>query len=655
MADLHLLLAHADIDAVSVEKGLAEWRDASWFLKENQSSWALGTTPNLTNMHVRAMQRITEDQITEDLVKRIRSTALGRNTDKIDVHTLPTSPKDLSDTPELRFVIADPKNTAVPGENVSAPLSAFFNRTYRNSVIVLAAENALLAGLRQRIRKILGWESIQNGDDINLLNPEQKTLLPQRKRDDETGISDSVISAYNVLIAADEDGDIKASLLPPGPNSPFERVKKALMDEDRLLATSLDPELLTPDSYFDIWGEDETAKPVQGLYGMFASLPRLPRLLNRQVFVDTLRRGVKEGQIVLRIVRPDGSQNTFWREISLTDEDFREKALEIVPIEHAELHNISAELLAPGQLSELWQDDNVPKTVGAIREFFNGDEVPKLASDEILLNALKSAIQAGLLMARRQDKAYLKEDIPDTEITDELELLTPLESISGSEISDKTLPDAWENETSSVGKIMHALSVLKGSPIPWLLIVDAINDARDKRLFEFIEGSPLWPCTVDEADKVGLKVSQAPVTIDPKDLIGTDAKAAWESGNPTLGLIKETLEANIGVLIPDPMFLEAAKGAIGSGLIVLDGLLTDDFYHVPVRQAAWIGHTESNLTEIEIQDLAEAVADLADIAPELDFQFRITITAEGGEPPSNEVLEKINEALSKVTDKLKFD
>ena len=241
LADLHLLLAHADIDAVSVEKGLAEWRDASWFLKENQSSWALGITPNLTNMHVRAMQRITEDQITENLVKRIRSAALGRNTDKVDVHTLPTSPKDISDTPELRFVIADPKDTAVPGENVSAPLSAFFNRTYRNSVIVLAAENALLAGLRQRIRKILGWESIQSGDDIDLLNPEQIALLPQRKRDDETGISDSVISAYNVLIVVDEDGDIKASLLTPGPNSPFERVKKALIDEDRLLATSLDP------------------------------------------------------------------------------------------------------------------------------------------------------------------------------------------------------------------------------------------------------------------------------------------------------------------------------------------------------------------------------------------------------------------------------
>lgn len=654
LADLYLMLAHADIDPMSIEKGLSDWREVSWFLKENESSWALGTTPNLTNMHVRAMARINEDQITENLEKRIRDAKLGRNTNSVNVHTLPHSPADISDTPELHFVVAGPEGAAVPGENVSDALAAFFNRTYRNTVIVLAPENARLIGLRQRIRKILAWQNIESGDDMNLLSEPQKALLLQRKQDDESGMLASVISAYSVLIAVDEDGDTKASLLPSGPESPFERVKTALVEEDRLLTTSLDPDLLTPDSYFDIWGEDETAKPVQGLYGMFASLPRLPRMLNRQVFVDTLRRGVTEGRVVLRTVRPDNSQQTHWRETLATDEDYWQKGLEIVSIEHAELHTLSAELLAPGQLPELWQGDNAPTTIGTIREFFNRDDVPKLLSDKTLLDAIQSAVQNGLLMARREEKAYLKERVPDAEITDDLELLALLEPISGSEISHKVLPDAWENEASSVGKIMRTLAVRKGSPIPWSLILDALNDAHEKRLFEFIEGSPPWPCTPEEADKVGLKVSQATVKIAPKDLIGSDAKTAWESGNPTLGLIKETLESNIGAAISDDMFLEAVKGAIDNGLIVLDGSLTPDFYHVSARQGKWIRHTESLLTEIEIQDLAETVADLADIAPGLDFQFCVTIIAEG-EPPSNEVLKKINDALRKVTDKLKFD
>ena len=656
LADLYLLLAHADIDPMSVEKGLSEWREASWFLKENEDSWALGTASNLTRMHVRAMARLTEDQITEDLVKRIRDASLGRNTHNVAVHTLPNSPADVPDTPELHFVIAGPEWTAVPGENVSDSLNAFFNRTYPNTVIVLAPENSRLIGLRQRIRKILGWQSIiENKDEMNLLRGQQPARLRERKQTDETGILESVTSTYGVLIAVDEDGGVKASALPSGAEQPFARIKTALTAEERLLTTSLDPDLLTPESYFALWGEDEIAKPVQGFYQMFASLARLPRMLNRQVFIDTLRRGVTEGKIVLRTVRPDSSQYTYWREGPTADEDFWKKELEIVPIEHAELHNLSAELLVPGKLPELWQGDNVPITVGVVREFFNGNEVPKLLSDEVLLDAIRDAVQNGLLMARRQDKAYLKENILDSEITDDLELLTPLEPISGSELTHKALPDAWENKTSSVGKIIHTLTVLKGSPIPWPLIVDAINDARDKRLFEFIEGSPPWPCAADEADMVGLKVSQAAVKIAPKDLIGSDAKAAWESGNPTLGLIKKTLETNIDIsVIPDDVFLEAVKGAIDNGLIVLDGSLTDNFYHVSVRQAAWVRRVESLLTESEIQDLAGTVVDLAEIAPELDFQFHITITAEG-EPPSSEVLEKINKALQKITDKLKFD
>lgn len=655
LADLYLLLAHADIDPMSVEKGLNEWRDASWFLKENENSWALGTTPNLTNMHVRAMQRINEDQITEDLVKRIRDAKLGRNTDDVEVHTLPQGPTDIPDTPALRFAIVDPERTAVPGEDVSESLAAVFSRTYRNNVIVLAPENSLLIGLRLRIRRILGWQSIGNSnDDMNLLSEPQKSLLLQRKQEDETGILESVISAYSVLIAIDEDGDIKASSLPPGADSPFERVKTALIAEDRLLATSLDPDLLTPESYFELWGEDETAKPVQGLYGMFASLSRLPRLLNRQVFVETLRRGVIEGRVVLRTVRPDESQQTYWREAPDADEDLWKKELEIVPIEYAELHNLDAELLAPGQLPEVWQDDNLPTTVGAIREFFDGDEAPKLTSDEILSDAIKSAIQAGLLMARREDKAYFKEIIPDPEITDDLELLAPLEPISASELSHKILTDAWENEKSSVGKLMDALAARKGSPIPWTLIVEAVTQGLSNNLFEFIESRSQWPCAVEDAYKINLKVSQAPATIDPNDLIGNDVESAWESGQPTLALIKETLEAKRGISISDDVFRYAVEQAIKIGIIASDEeSLTNGFYKTRVRKPAWMRYAESYLTELEIQNLTETVIELADIAPELDFKFRISITAEG-DPPSSEVLEKINDALRKVTDKFKL-
>ena len=118
---------------------------------------------------------------------------------------------------------------------------------------------------------------------------------------------------------------------------------------------------------------------------------------------------------------------------------------------------------------------------------------------------------------------------------DDLELLVPLQTINGSELSPNALPEAWEGGASSVGQIMRILAKHKGSPIPWSLIVDAVNDGLSKNLFEITSESPAWPCTADKADQIGLQVSRAPVTIDPADLIGDDVIPVWESGQPTLG------------------------------------------------------------------------------------------------------------------------
>jgi hypothetical protein len=653
LRDLYPLLAHPDIDKISVEEGLAKWREISWFLKEDRDIWALGTTPNLTRMHVRAMSRLTEDRINDDLVRRIKDARLAQNTDDVSAHALPNSPADIPDNPDLHFVIVGPEYPAVPGAGVSTSLKAFFDRTYSNNVIILAPENSRLAGMRSRIRKILGWEGIESGDEMSLLNTTQQDILRTRKREDETGIVDSVASTYSVLIEVDEAGEIRAHLLSPGPESPFERVKTFLVEAERLLTTALDPDLLVPDSPFELWGDDETSKPVQGLYRMFASLPRLPRLLGRKVFVETLQRGVREGRIVLRSVRPDGSQHTYWRE-SPPDEDLSNRDLEIVPIEHAELHNLSPDLLRPEGLPELWQDGSASITVGAIREFFAGEDVPKLASDEILFGAIRAAVEVRSLMARRQDRAYLGEAIPDAEFSNDLELCHPLAGISGSEISQNSLPEAWEDGTSSVSKVMDALATRKGSPIPWRFVVDAVDDGLSNNLFKITEGSPAWPCSADDADKIGLQVSQVPVTINPTDFMEMIQQPFDEFGQPTLGLIKEKLESKKGVSISDDAFHNAVQKAIDDKIITLVDPLTDDLYKVRVKQPSWMRHTESHLTETEIQDLSGTIGNLIEIAPELDFKFRIAITAEG-EPPSDEVLEQINEVLRKVTDQLKFD
>ena len=76
-------------------------------------------------------------------------------------------------------------------------------------------------------------------------------------------------------------------------------------------------------------------------------------------------------------------------------EEYAKKGLEIVPIEHAELHKLDPELLHPGRLPELWQSDSGPITAGEIRGFFDGVDAPKLASDSVLFEAIQDHCSGG--------------------------------------------------------------------------------------------------------------------------------------------------------------------------------------------------------------------------------------------------------------------
>ena len=188
-------------------------------------------------------------------------------------------------------------------------------------------------------------------------------------------------------------------------------------------------------------------------------------------------------------------------------------------------------------------------------------------------------------MARYQNRAYLEEAIPDAELSDDLELLISLPFISGTELSQNTLPEAWEEGTSSVSKLVEALVASKGIPIPWKLVVDAVNDGLSKNLFEITEGTPAQPWTVDDAAKIILQVSQAQITIDLADLVELLQQPPDESGQITLGWIKERLEVKKGgVSIPDDEFRNAVQKAVDQEIIILVDPLTSDLYKVRVKQ-----------------------------------------------------------------------
>jgi hypothetical protein len=65
-------------------------------------------------------------------------------------------------------------------------------------------------------------------------------------------------------------------------------------------------------------------------------------------------------------------------------------------------------------------------------------------------------------------------------------------------------------------------------------------------------------------------------------------------------------------------------------------------------------YAEAQLSAQEIQDFAEVVAELKRAAPELEFSFRVTVTAEG-EKPTADTLTSLNEMIGRVSSKWRLE
>ena len=278
-SELLAMLAHPEVDPAALEEGLRKWRGLSWFLVEAPEVWRLSTHPNLNNIHVRAMEHLNEPDVDAELRRRIRRVPALQSADPgVVVHTLPNTPADISDNLQLHYLVLGPECAVEPGKPLPAEVEAYFNqvtgaqnpRIYRNNVVALVPEAARLAGLREQVRRWLGWDRVEHVEEYRkALTEHQKRDLPRRKQEAANNLPEAVVGAYNLLVAVDEAGEVRVQTLRHAEGTAFERIKATLSEEERILVTTLDPDLLLPGSYLDLWGPKEESKRVESLMAGF--------------------------------------------------------------------------------------------------------------------------------------------------------------------------------------------------------------------------------------------------------------------------------------------------------------------------------------------------------------------------------------------------
>ncbi|MDP2954249.1 MAG: DUF499 domain-containing protein, partial [Chloroflexota bacterium] len=389
--ELMVLLGPTRPDRIELEKSLLHWAEVSWFLDESAlasvgnggaavrelpKSWRLGTKPNLKQMHSQAVSRVPPDLVDSTVVEAIskeRRLTAGADQAGVRVHKLPPRPRDVEDDGEFHYAILPVSAASEPGKP-SAEARRFLEETtgpdrprvYRNAVVLAVPSKDGLELLKNRARDYLAWREVESLPEAKGFDALREALVKGYVAQARGKIPDAVVQAYNVVVTVSDKGEIEAFRLVTGEEPLFEAIKKD--KRARIQESAVRPDALLPEGPYSLWRSGETSRRAGDLVGAFAQFPHLPKMLRQKDIGETLALGCQQGYFVLRLPRPDKTFRTLWR-VRPGETDLKERDLEVVLPEAAELSDLEGALLSPGAIPGLWPAGGSSVTFGTIVEF----------------------------------------------------------------------------------------------------------------------------------------------------------------------------------------------------------------------------------------------------------------------------------------------
>jgi predicted AAA+ superfamily ATPase len=298
---LRVGVLRAGIPPALVGDALRRLAEELWYLHVEGGVYSFSNQPNLNRVIVEREEQVGDELIREEIRSRLEE-LVGKD---LPVTLWPKVSQDVPDTKELKLAILSPEYTRQNGatdafvkELVEKSGTTF--RTYKNTMLVLAADEGELANLRQRIKRFLALRAIRDDKALmRRLSEENKKTLESKWKDLDSAIPSVLLSVYRHLAKPGESGvewfDLGIPIVGEK-GSLAARVREYLKNQELLLERISSVHLLKK-----ALREDEQEKPVTEIADMFLRYPQLPMLKSRDVIEQAISEGVRDGVFAVKI------------------------------------------------------------------------------------------------------------------------------------------------------------------------------------------------------------------------------------------------------------------------------------------------------------------------------------------------------------------
>ncbi len=269
---------------------------ATYFYSGSGKYW-YDLQANITRTAKDQAERMHKEDVWAEIVRWLQGQAKTRG-DFAGVHVCPESNADIPDTDEARLVILHPKVAHKRGTNSAAKEFAHkatehrgsANRTHRNTLVYLAADEARLEELDNATRDYLGWTHVLASEADLDLTQNQKNQATQRQAQADQTVTSRLLQTFTWALVPTQ----------PDPGAPFviretkvegqstslaERVSRRLGSDGDLSTRQAAATIrLAIGKVPQIWKDGHVS--LGTLWRLYSQYPYMPRLRDRRVLDD---------------------------------------------------------------------------------------------------------------------------------------------------------------------------------------------------------------------------------------------------------------------------------------------------------------------------------------------------------------------------------
>jgi hypothetical protein len=278
--------------------------DQATHIYVNNERYWYDTHPSVTRLAQDRAASISDDVISEEVIKRLREATKARG-EFARIHIAPSSSSDVPNERELALVVLAPDTShSARNKDSKAFLQAkeilesrgSGSRTYKNALVFLAPDQSRLGDLEQAVRSYLGWKSIDEDVKAGKANLDtfQRNQVGTKLRELGSTVESRLPEAYQwLLVPQQSEGqsglewdEIKLS----GSDGMVSRIVKKLKDTDYLTIKYAPSILKLALDRIPLWRGNHVS--VKQLADDFASYVYLPRLRDPEVLYTSIQEGI---------------------------------------------------------------------------------------------------------------------------------------------------------------------------------------------------------------------------------------------------------------------------------------------------------------------------------------------------------------------------